>query len=76
MEISPGLNRCFLYVFYMLKEHIILHNTDFCTQDDVQIRFQRTEQVTSELVRRLGLEKELEVFISFIILFEFVFIEW
>lgn len=29
-------------------------------KDDVQIRFQRTEQVTPELVRRLGLEKELE----------------
>ncbi|XP_005097163.1 WD and tetratricopeptide repeats protein 1 [Aplysia californica] len=29
-------------------------------RDDVQVRFQRAEQVTSELVNRLGLEKELE----------------
>ncbi|CAL1543216.1 unnamed protein product [Lymnaea stagnalis] len=29
-------------------------------KDDVQIKFQRYEQVTAELVNRLGLEKELE----------------
>lgn len=32
----------------------------FNLQDDTEVRFQRTEQVTGELVRRLGLEKELE----------------
>lgn len=32
-------------------------------QDVVNVKFQRSEQVTRELVNRLGLEKELEVII-------------
>ena len=37
-------------------------------RDDVQIRFQRSEHVTSELINRLGLETELEVTLIIIII--------